>query len=256
MPTPARKDDGVAWITGASSGIGRALALRLARDGWRVVGTARGEDALREVAAESGGRIVPMAGDISDAAGIAAVVRRIEAEVGPIALAVLNAGVYQPLKGDDFDLDLFRRTIEINTIGTANALSAVLAVMKPRRRGQIAVVSSVAGYSGLPAAGAYGASKAALINMAEALKFDTDRMGIHLQLVSPGFVETPLTAKNAFEMPFLVPIDRAVERMVKGLASRRFEIAFPTPFVLILKALRLLPYRLYFAVVGRNTGWK
>ncbi len=243
----------VAWITGASSGIGRALALRLARDGWRVAASARNADALAALAAEAGG-IVAVPLDVTNETAVAQAVTAIEAAHGPIALAVLNAGTHEPMGAEDFSAATLRRLIDINLMGVANALAAVLPRMRERRAGHIAVVASLAGYRGLPTAAAYGASKAALINMCEALKPDCDRLGITLQLVNPGFVETPLTAKNRFWMPFLMPLDRATEAFVRGLASRRFEIVFPRRFALTLRLMRMLPYRLYFAIVRRSTG--
>lgn len=256
MPRPATPADGVAWITGASSGIGRETAKRLASAGWTVVATARGADALATLAAEaSPGRIVPMAGDVTDEAAMASLVGRIEVEVGPLALVLLNAGTYKSLDVRAMSVADFRSTFTVNVDGTLNALVPSVAAMAARGRGQLAIVSSVAGYAGLPGAAPYAGSKAALIKMAESLKFDLDRMGIHLQVINPGFVETPLTAKNEFPMPFLMPVEAAADRIVAGLASGRFEIAFPRRFALILKLLNLLPYRLYFPLVARATGW-
>jgi short-subunit dehydrogenase len=126
--------------------------------------------------------------------------------------------------------------------------------MAARRRGHIALVASVAGYGGLPTAVAYGPTKAALINMAESLRLDCERLGIKLQLVDPGFVKTPLTDRNDFPMPFLMPVEEAVDAFVAGLASDRFEIVFPRRFALLLKLLNMLPYGAYFAAVRRMTG--
>jgi short-subunit dehydrogenase len=126
--------------------------------------------------------------------------------------------------------------------------------MAARRRGHIALVASVAGYGGLPTAAAYGPTKAALINMAESLKLDCDRLGIKLQLVDPGFVKTPLTDRNDFPMPFLMPVEDAVDALIAGLATQRFEIVFPRRFALLLKLLNMLPYDAYFALVRRMTG--
>jgi short-subunit dehydrogenase len=139
-------------------------------------------------------------------------------------------------------------------MGTVNALAPALASMRARGTGHIAVVASVAGYGGLPTAAAYGATKAALINMCEALKPECDALGVKLQLVDPGFVRTPLTDRNTFPMPFLMELDDAVDRFVAGLASDRFEIVFPRRFALLLKFLNMLPYGLYFRVVKRITG--
>lgn len=243
----------LAWVTGASSGIGRALALRLARDGRRVVISARRREILDEMASELPDRLIAWPLDVTDAAAVAAAVPQIEAAHGPIDLAVLNAGTHQPMSATDFDASRFATLIDLNLLGVARGMAAVLQPMARRRRGHIAVVASLAGYAGLPTAAAYGASKAALINMCEALKLECDALGIKLQLVNPGFVETPLTDRNAFAMPFLMPVDKAVDRLVAGLAGPAFEIVFPRRFAYLLKLLRLLPYPLYFPVLRWTT---
>lgn len=247
-------DGGPVWIVGASYGIGAALALRLARDGLRVVASARSADKLAELAAQEGaGRIAPWPLDVTDHAAVRAAVPAIEAAHGPLAIAVLNAGTHQPVSAAEFTADGLRRIVELNLFGVANALEAVMPVMIARGRGRIAVVASVAGYRGLPTAAYYGASKAAVINMVESLKFDLDRAGVTLQLVDPGFVRTPLTDRNEFNMPFLISAEEAAERIARGLRGRSFEIAFPRRFVAIMKLLRLLPYALYFPLVARGT---
>ncbi len=244
----------VAWVTGASSGIGEALALRLARDGRRVVASARGADALAALAAAGGGRIAAMPLDVTDAAACARAVAAIEEAEGEIGLAVLNAGTHVPMSAGDFSVATLRRLADVNLFGVANCLEPLLARMAARRRGHLAIVASVAGYGGLPTAAAYGPTKAALINMAESLKLDCDRLGIRLQLVDPGFVRTPLTDRNEFPMPFLIPVEEAVDALVAGLASDRFEVTFPRRFALLLRILNMLPYRAYFALVRRMTG--
>jgi NAD(P)-dependent dehydrogenase (short-subunit alcohol dehydrogenase family) len=241
------------WITGASMGIGEALARRLARDGAEVVASARSADRLAALAVGGGGRIVPWPLDITDQAAVAAAVAGIEAERGPIDVAVLNAGTHQPVTAAGFTTEGLRRLMEINLLGTAACLEALMPRMIARGRGRIAVVASVAGYRGLPTSAYYGASKAALINLTESLKFDLDRAGVTLQLIDPGFVKTPLTDRNDFPMPFLISAELAADRIASGLRSSRFEIAFPRVFVWIMKLLRLLPYRLYFPLVGRST---
>jgi NAD(P)-dependent dehydrogenase (short-subunit alcohol dehydrogenase family) len=242
------------WITGASMGIGEALARRLARDGAEVVASARSADRLAALAAEGAGRIVPWPVDITDHAAVHATVERIEAERGPIDVAVLNAGTHRPVSAADFTAQGLRELMEINVMGTAACLEALMPRMVARGKGRIAVVASVAGYRGLPTSAYYGATKAALINLTESLKFDLDRAGVTIQLIDPGFVKTPLTDKNEFPMPFLVSAEVAAERIARGLRGSGFEIAFPRAFVAILKLLRILPYRLYFLLVGRTTG--
>ncbi len=249
--------DGCAWVTGASMGIGRAVALRLARDGWTVAATARGADRLDELAREApAGRIIACPGDVTDTASVHAIVQRLEAEHGGIALAILNAGTYAKDSAETLKRDSFAATIELNLVSVAGCVEALMPAWTERRRGHLAIVASVAGYRGLPRALAYGASKAGLINFTEALKFDFDRLGLKVQLVNPGFVRTPLTDKNDFPMPFIIEAEDAAERIVRGLQGSSFEIAFPRRFVAILKRLRGLPYSLYFSLVGRGTGQK
>lgn len=239
------------WITGGGTGIGRALARSYAGDGHRVAISGRTPDTLAETAAASPDRIACHPLDVTDGAAAEATVAAIEARMGPIDLAILNAGTYTPIWADAFDRDLFRRTIETNLIGTGNCLAPLLQKMRARGGGTIAIVASVAGYAGLPGAAAYGASKAGLINMAEALCPDAARFGIRIALVNPGFVETPLTAQNEFEMPFLMNVEAACRRIRRGIDAGGFEIAFPTRFVLLLKLARRLPYALYFRLTRR-----
>lgn len=257
-PRPATPSDGAAWVTGASSGIGRAVALKLARLGWTVAATARSQEKLAEVAAAASGfrgRIVPLAGDTTDAERMTAIVGEIERDHGGLARAVLNAGIYIPVDGEAPRLEDFRSQVDVNLDGTVNCLVPAIAAMRTRQAGQIAIVSSVAGYTGLPKAAAYGMTKAGLINLAESLKFDLDHEGILVQLVCPGFVETPATADNPFEMPFLMKVEDAADRMVDGLAKDRFEVTFPKAFTWQLKLMRALPYWAYFPLIARTTGW-
>ena len=245
---------GVAWVTGASSGIGRALAQRLARDGWTVLASARRSEALDELAKatkDAAGALVPIPLDITDASAAAGAVREIIDRFGRIDLAVLNAGTHRPMSALSLDVAAVDDLMRVNFMGTVNCLVPVLDRMREAGRGHIAIVSSVSGYCGLPTAAAYGASKAALINMAESLKPELDSVRVKLQIVNPGFVETPLTDRNTFEMPFLIPVEAAVDAFVKGLAGNSFEIRFPTRMGLAMSVLRALPYSLFFRVTRR-----
>lgn len=240
--------DGIAWITGASTGIGEALALELARRGWSVAITARRLDLLEDVARRADGlpgRIVAHAGDVTDAAAMQAVVDGIESVHGPIALAVLNAGI-APESDGLLDMEAFERIIAVNLVGVARGVSAVRDRMGARGRGQIAVTASVAGYGGLPGASAYGVSKAAVIHLCETLKFDCDRAGITLQLVNPGWVDTPMTRPKTVPMPLIITPEAAARRIADGLALGGFEITFPRRLSWLLKAVNLLPYPAYF----------
>ncbi len=243
-----------AWITGASSGLGHALALRMAADGWCVAVSARTEKALVDLAsraADLNGAIHAYPLDVTDLDAVKATVAAIHDDLGPIDQAVLNAGSHQPVHAADLKAQVFHDLIDLNIMGTVNCLEAILPAMIDRRGGSIAVVASVAGYRGLPSAAAYGMTKAGLINMVEALKPELDGYGIHLQIVNPGFVRTPLTDKNTFPMPFLMELDDAAEAFYRGLRSTRYEIIFPRRLAWLLKLLRVLPARLAFAVTRR-----
>ncbi len=247
-PPPRR----VAWITGAGKGIGRGLAKRLAQDGWTVCASARTAADLESLAAECPvGHLHPHVLDITDASATRAVIKAIEGEWGPPDLGILNAGTYIPVTATDLDAEPFLRLMETNVMGTVYGIMSLLPIMRREGSGHIAVVSSLAGYRGLPSSAAYGASKAALINMCEALCPELDAMGIKLQVINPGFVETPLTDQNDFQMPFLISVDKATHYIMRGLASDSFEVVFPRRFAFIMKVLRILPNRLFFAVTRR-----
>lgn len=254
-PRPARPDEGVAWITGASSGIGAALALALAEKGWRVAITARGAEGLDAVAGKGGGRIFAYPGDATDPDAMQGVVARIEADHGAIALAVLNAGVYKSIKAEAPDFDDYSRTFAVNLNGTAACLCALTPLMAGRKAGHIAIVSSATAFGGMPTASAYGASKAALVNMAEALRIELYRYGVQVQAITPGFVDTPAQNDNAFPKPFMISAETAAKRIAEGLESRRFEITFPRRFTWALKALYALPDAWWMPLVRRQTGW-
>ncbi len=252
MPLPA----GIDWVTGASSGIGRALALELAARGRSVAVSARREDKLDELVEEGkslSGRIVPFPLDITDPDAVARTVRRIEQDLGPLATAVLNAGLHMPTKARALSLEDTRTLVELNLLGTLSCLKAALEPMATRERGQIAVVASVAGYFGLPSAAGYGMTKAGLINMTQALQPELAAMGVKLQLVNPGFVKTPLTDRNRFPMPFLMPVEKAAEGLLRGLESDRFEIVFPWRMAALMRLLRALPMGLALKLTRRLT---
>lgn len=242
----------IVWCTGAGKGIGRALTLEYARRGRTVAASSRTIGDLQGVAAEAGDRLVrPYPLDVTDAAATAATVAAIETDLGPIDTAIFNAGTHSPSWLSEFSSARFRNLFETNVMGVVHGLDALLPRMRERRAGHIAVVASVAGYAGLPSAAAYGATKAALINMCEALKPELDRIGVRLSVVNPGFVRTPLTDRNPFPMPFLIEPDEAARRIADGIAAGRFEIAFPRRMRWTMKLLRALPYPLFFALTRR-----
>ncbi len=243
----------VVWITGASSGIGAEVARELARRGARVVATARGEEALAELAGEMPG-IESRPGDITDPESIAGVVAGIVEAHGHIDIALLNAGTYRPILPEEFSAELFRPHIEVNVMGTVNCVEAVLPHMRSRGEGRIAVVASVTGFASLPMASAYGATKAFLISMADSLRADLagERSGVEVTVVAPGFVTTGLTEQNDFEMPFVIEADEAALAIVDGLEAGRAEIAFPRRMSFVMKLIgRWLPGALRRAFVAR-----
>lgn len=244
-------DASCVWVTGASSGIGAAFAVKLAKAGRKVVISARRADALAEIAAQSA-NISCVTLDITDHAAVRAAVVRIEAEFGPIGLAVLNAGTYWPTPAQSFDADNVLKMLDVNFNGTLYCLESLLPPMLARQSGHIAVVSSVAGYRGLPTAAGYAAGKAALIALCESLRLDLLSSHIKIQVINPGFVETPLTAKNDFPMPDIITADRAAELMVAGLASDNFTISFPRRFAFFMRLLRIMPDRLFFWLAAKT----
>lgn len=238
---------GCVWITGASSGIGAALALRMAQSGRRTVISARRADALAVVAGQHA-NIVAVPLDVTDHAAVKAAVTRIETEIAPIDLAVLNAGTYWPTPAQNFDAASILSMLDVNFNGTLYCLEALLPLMIARRSGHLAVVSSVAGYRGLPGAAGYAAGKAALIALCESLRLDLLASQVKVQVINPGFVETPLTAKNEFPMPDIISAARAAQLMMEGMATDRFTISFPWRFALFMRLLRIMPDWLYFAL--------
>ena len=245
------------WITGASSGIGRELALALADHGIKVSVSARSADKLGALE-DAHELISAWPADVTDAVAMSATIAAIEAKSGAIDLAILNAGVWAPSSPGELPMDAFTRSMDVNYHGVTNALVPLEAAMRGRGRGHIAIVASVAGYRGLPKGAFYGPTKAALINLAESIRPELARAGIKLQVINPGFVRTPMTDVNTFPMPFLMEPHVAVRRIIAGLHSNRFEIAFPWQLVTMLKLARILPYPAFFwfirNVIARGTG--
>jgi short-subunit dehydrogenase len=234
-----------AWVTGASTGIGRALAIGLARRGVKVAASARSADKLAELA-RAHRDITPFALDVTDAAATAETVLSISRSFGPIDLAVLNAGISQLMSVRNFSAAKAAQSMAVNYHGIVNGIEALLPGMLERGQGHIAMVASVAGYRGFGLAAAYGPSKAAVINLAETLRNDLAARGIAVSVINPGYVDTPMTSVNKFPMPFLITADDAARRIVRGLEKGKFEIAFPWQMVALLKLARILPYPLFF----------
>ena len=244
------------WLIGASSGIGRATASALHHRGAQVIVSARSAAALHSfVEQHPGSEAVVL--DCADAAQVQAAGQRL-LTAGPLALVCYCAGHYRDLRATQFDLAEMLRHQEVNYVGALHVLAAVLpGLLSQARQGQpahLSLVSSVAGFRGLPKSLAYGPTKAALINLAETLYLDLHEHGVGVSVVNPGFVATPLTAQNNFSMPALITPEAAAQAMLQGWAQGCFDIHFPKRFTRLMKLLRLLPYGLYFPVVRRATG--
>lgn len=252
-PLPAWPDARV-WVIGASYGIGAATAQALLAAGARVALSARSVDKLRAVAggADAKALIEPL--DFTRGAEVAAAWTRIRAAWNGCDLVLVVAGTHREVRAWDLNEATADALLETNLNGPLATVAAVLPALIAQGRGAIGIVASVAGYRGLPKALVYGASKAALINFTETLYLDLQPKGLGVYLINPGFVDTPLTATNAFAMPHLIGADEAARQILAGLRAGDFEIHFPRAFTRQLKLLRLLPYRLYFALVRRATG--
>ena len=240
----------IVWITGASTGIGRELALRYAKRGCRVAISARSIDKLTALAAQDK-RLVPFPVDVTDPHSVAHVHSSITTQLGPIDLAILNAGVWDQMVSRDFSAKRVTDSMAVNYTGIANALEPLIRDMTTRRTGHLALVASVAGYRGLPKAAAYAPTKAALISLAEVLRLELAADNIAVSVINPGFVETPMTSVNTFPMPFIVTAEDAAVRIMRGLDKKKFEIAFPWQLVTMLKVLRILPGALYYQIARR-----
>ncbi len=239
------------WIVGASSGIGAATASALHARGARVIASARNQQALQEFAkTHTGAQALVL--DATDRQAVQVAAQQVLA-MGRLDCVVYCAGHYTAMRGFALDLDDAVRHMQVNYVGALNVLDAVLPQLLIQGSGHISLVGSVAGYRGLPNSLAYGPSKAALIHLAETLYLDLKGRGIGVSIINPGFVETPLTSRNDFEMPALLTPQQAALAILKGWAAGAFEIHFPKRFTLGLKLLRILPYRIYFALVGRAT---
>lgn len=252
--------EGVAtiWMVGASSGIGRAVARRLLGQGCRVALSARSADKLAavtegldEVAA---GRAMPLPVDATDVEAVREAYAALKADWGTPDMLFYCAGVWEPAHCKDLSYEVFKQTVEVNLLGLAACVTTVLPDMLARGFGRVAGVGSLSSYRGLPLAGAYGASKAALNNFLETLRFDVEDMGVSVVQINPGFVRTALTEKNDFEMPYLIEVDQAADYIMRGLAEGVREIHFPPAFSWRVKFARILPFPVYHWLIKRVTA--
>jgi NADP-dependent 3-hydroxy acid dehydrogenase YdfG len=240
------------WLVGASSGIGAALATQLQQRGAKVAVSARRADALTKLVTSEQTLVLPL--DVTDLAQCRASFAQILQAWSGVDLVIWLAGNYKPMQAQSFAVGDAVDLLKVNYEAVLNGLDSIVPQLIKQRHGHLALVSSVAGYGGLPKALAYGPTKAAMINLTEILYLDLHPKGIGVHLISPGFVETPLTAQNDFHMPALITPDQAANAILAGLEAGRFEIAFPKRFTNWLRVLRLVPYRIYFAAISRFTG--
>ena len=244
------------WITGASSGIGKALALKFANEGWQVAASARRENLLNEIS-ELNENISSFPLDVTNKDDCKETFELIKNKYQNIDICFFSTGTWDPKKEKEIDVDQMKKVMEVNFFGTLNCIKAVEKYFREKNSGHISIVSSIAGYRGLPNSTGYGASKAALNNFAESLYFDFGRYNVRVSLVSPGFIKTPMTDKNEFKMPFLKTAEFAADKIYKGLINgSSFEIDFPKELTLILKFLKILPDWLYFKIIRKLTKYQ
>tara|TARA_Y100000590_G_scaffold341488_1_gene389671 strand:- start:4619 stop:5374 length:756 start_codon:yes stop_codon:yes gene_type:complete len=240
------------WITGASSGIGKALAIKFAKEGWHVAASARRENLLKDLNNQNP-NIHPFPIDVKDESKTKNIFQNILEKFETVDMAVFCTGIHDPDAEKKLSSEKIREIMETNFFGTLNCIMAVNKYFREKRNGQISIVSSVAGYRGLPAASGYCASKSALTSLAESLYFDFKRHNVRVSLVSPGFIKTPMTDKNKFPMPMIKSPEFAAEKMFIGLTKKNsFEIHFPIMFTMIMKMLKIMPNWLYFLILGKG----
>ncbi len=246
----------VIWITGASSGIGKALALKFANEGWQVAASARRENLLNEISVLNE-NISSFPLDVTNKDNCKETFQLIKNKYQNIDICFFSTGTWDPKKEKEIDVDQMKKVMEVNFFGTLNCIKVVENYFREKNSGHISIVSSIAGYRGLPNSTGYGASKAALNNLAESLYFDFGRYNVRVSLVSPGFIKTPMTDKNEFKMPFLKTTEFAADKIYKGLIhGSSFEIDFPKELTLILKFLKILPDWLYFKIIRKLTKYQ
>ena len=246
------EDKKVIWITGASSGIGKALAIKFAENNWIVAASARRENLLDELKLINE-NIHSFPLDVTEIDKCKLTSKKIIERFGNIDICVFGTGMHDPKSEKKFNLEKIREIMEVNYFGTMNTINSIYEYFSEKKNGQISIISSVAGYRGLPAAGAYCASKAALTSFAESLYFDMQMKKVRVSLISPGFIKTPMTDQNDFPMPMIKSPEFAANEIFKGLTSKKsFEIHFPKVFTYFLKFLQILPSKLYFKLVAKG----
>jgi len=240
------------WITGASSGIGKALAIKFSTEGWHVAASARRENLLQDLN-KTNSNIHSFPLDVIDEPRTKKVFQDILVKFQAIDICVFCAGIHDPDAEKKLSTEKIREIMETNFFGTLNCIMAVNSYFRERKSGHISLVSSVAAYRGLPAASGYCASKSALTSLAESLYFDFKRYNVKVSVISPGFVKTPMTDKNKFPMPMIKSPEYAAKKIFIGLTKKNvFEIHFPITFTIMMKMLKIMPNWLYFFIVGKG----
>ena len=239
------------WITGASSGIGKALAEKFASEGWKVAASARRKEILDEMSSHENIFSYPL--DVTNQDQIKISFEKIIEDFNGLDLCVFSSGTYDPKLEQEINVKQNKFVMETNFFGVLYCINAVENYFKNKKNGHISIVSSVAAYRGLPNSSGYGPSKAALTNLTESLYFDFKKHNVRISLISPGFIKTPLTDKNEFPMPFIKSPKFAAEKMFNGLTkSKAFEIHFPKALTILLKIFRVLPYKIYLFLIDKG----
>ena len=238
------------WITGASTGIGKALAIKFANNGWNVAASARREELLKDLN-NTNKNIHPYPLDVTKIDNCKSTVELIIKDLGQIDICVFGTGMHDPQSEKKFNLEKIRKIMEVNYFGTMNSINSIYEYFSERKNGHISIISSVAGYRGLPAAGAYCASKSALISFAESLYFDMIRKNVKVSVICPGFIKTPMTDQNEFPMPMIKSAEYAADKIYLGILKKSgFEIHFPKTFTFLMKIIQILPNWLYFGAIN------
>ena len=241
------------WITGASSGIGEALARKFAKEGWKVIISARRVELLEKLSIDENIFSYPL--DVTDSVKAKEVFKKIIEDHGQVDLCIFSSGTYERKSEKELDVQNIRHVIEVNFLGVINCVSAVEKYYKDKNNGHIAVVSSPVGYRGLPKSSGYTPSKAALNNFTQGIYFDFKKFNVKVSLITPGFIKTALTDKNEFKMPFLKSTDYAAEEIYNGLIKKNsFEIIFPLPIKIIYKLIQILPNKLYNYLISKSVN--
>jgi short-subunit dehydrogenase len=251
------------WLIGASSGIGFELAKKFCSNGYNVIISARSLNNLQELkneidqlkknssSSQNFGEVMIETVDVIDINSLNIAWQNIVAKYPQIDLAIFASAIYERMSLKNFDLNLAKKIVDVNFNGFLNFLSIVAPYFITRKSGHIATIASVAGYRGLPQSMCYGATKSAIINLCEGIYPELKSQNVAISVINPGFVKTRLTDKNNFAMPFIISPQKASDFIFKGLVAKKFEIDFPKRFTMILKFLRILPYKFYLPVINK-----